>query len=1426
MGGVYDDVVWAMHPTDLNDDGVAQAGELLNLVKGGDLSDASHKAPCYGHNVNNAIQTYQNQETRFLTGQTFTAYHVGNTVVDGRYFHGNARLTPVMSALRDFTKTEITGIFRVRCSDVRKNSSWVLNMGSLELGFNNNSVRVYRSGDQLPTSGSSKSRILVESDKWIDLAFVASNYTVQVEGRAVSTGAIHVVCAYVGVGTAEQPYLTADCTCLPPLPTAASEWYLGTETLVTVAQTDAYKNSKFFEGDIAQAAFWDRALSDEEILEVFRTPQAPAGVQKGYANADNSEFGGAAGVSLDWDASDWRLFPSTLAAGDSFTLTRTLSAEDFAQPRRFVLHTVAGVGRLSVSVNGGEPVVAELDAQGSGEVFFPRTSFVAGNNTLVVTRVDGGSVSWGVDAFVFDVGQAEMVRTYAEDAAVEDSLSVPLDTYLTIDVAEGKTVVWRGKVSGPGGLRKKGAGVLVMAAADNAYTGGTEVLGGVLETCSLNAATTPLGSGDVVIDQAAGAQLAVATTLANNLIFQGASTRMRPGLHFADISVLNGNVSALDDLHFSTAWADDVTARDIVKVTFAGEVNIATGARLAAAPHCRVDFAGKLTTDTLEGYYVDNAANVPVSLCKTQGNLGSFIISSTGNTIGTICLDQTRFICGRTNFSGNFKLAFTGEHLADGWGYFDINGQTISYVCGLSTPVLTSESEGCQVINSSSTRGLFRFKMGIGDCYAKFDGAMDFEIVTPVTFRARHNTMSGEVMAHSAVVFDGCTFSNMTAYASDTGYATDFSGMPDGALAGLKTLGSGSSFTYRLRAGVFTPRQVTLKLLGWNADAGTPSDALYVEGDEAFEVLSLLYKKADENVSVTAPIGSYTGVADGSGEVFSLRQGDVKVFTGGTPTTIVYTGSGADFMDPASWSDEEGSALTTPPDFSMPYFAVVLDNTTLTLPDGEMFLGGLTLRNGATVNGAAGSKLSLYGSVTVADALDAGTDYVFNVPVQLGVDVEFAIPSNGTLAVNAGVRGVGNLTLDGRQQKGGFEQEGTSFKGRVLGGAFTLQGDSSWSGDLVMRRGSLLLTGTLGSVGDKGKFTSYGSYDKAPHYFANTVVSNLVCHKRILPQSVGSTPDNVNNHSQFVYAPGTTNVFNGEFDYSASNDLYLETDTQLVFNGPYLCGNTQQFIAQNGSERTSIIFNGPMQVGYSKVNKGRVTFNGKGQGFSVTFNASECTTESSLNFCGNVVAEMNADNVFTSIGSYFQLGDGASVLKLNGVVFTVDQPRLYASAKVTGSEGSVFRVTGGSTASGGSYLWSPFKDAVSLSIDATNTVWMVGGASTTTGSLMVSRGTLDVDSAGKGASWLHGPEVGVEGTGRLVLHSAPFAADRAVLSVADGGVIESCAGVRQGFVGGTLNGVRLPNGRYTQAEAKALAGHLAGAGAIRLGTSGVTLLIR
>ena len=121
--------------------------------------------------------------------------------------------------------------------------------------------------------------------------------------------------------------------------------------------------------------------------------------EQNFTTADSDTSDAAATATVDAMGS-WRDLPASLRAGDVRNVTFSLSANETNMPQLLRIKTLAGggSGTLRVSLNG-TAVASKLIAAGQTFVAtLPKKLFVAGANTLTLTRTDAGGTAVDIDA--------------------------------------------------------------------------------------------------------------------------------------------------------------------------------------------------------------------------------------------------------------------------------------------------------------------------------------------------------------------------------------------------------------------------------------------------------------------------------------------------------------------------------------------------------------------------------------------------------------------------------------------------------------------------------------------------------------------------------------------------------------------------------------------------------------------------------------------------------------------------------------------------------------------------------------------------------------------------------------------------------------------------------------------------------------------
>jgi hypothetical protein len=191
--------------------------------------------------------------------------------------------------------------------------------------------------------------------------------------------------------------------------------WLGTQDAHTKRTAKSTNTAKMFSGSYQQIAFWNRALTDEEVIEAWQTPMVDVW-RLGLANNSTVEMGGtaAATATVDIDAISadgrWADVPGSIPAGGSLNLDFTLRKTRFGAassaanvvtlPQLLCVRTLstAAEGAASVRVNGTAAGTIRLKPNATNTLFLAAKLFnVTGVNRIALTRTDANSSAIGLD---------------------------------------------------------------------------------------------------------------------------------------------------------------------------------------------------------------------------------------------------------------------------------------------------------------------------------------------------------------------------------------------------------------------------------------------------------------------------------------------------------------------------------------------------------------------------------------------------------------------------------------------------------------------------------------------------------------------------------------------------------------------------------------------------------------------------------------------------------------------------------------------------------------------------------------------------------------------------------------------------------------------------------------------------------------------
>ena len=261
------------------------------------------------------------------------------------------------------------------------------------------------------------------SNEWTDCAIVVSNFQL-----TVYTYRTNFVDIYRSETISLETAAATDCS---------RTLYLGGQTAIENAEgemlTGPGNEWKVFRGSIHSFAAWPRALSLAEIRQVFAWPRTDL-VRLGTANGSSLDLaGGTSAAATAGTPTEWTDTPAALSpTNPSFTVTFDVPEHDIGmgQVLRVIATDDSGLGTLAVRVNGMAVGSLAIRPGKASALFLNGSHFVAGTNTLQLTRsASSGTIRF--DAIALGGGiQIGLQDDTFSDFAREDSRWIdyyPLD---------------------------------------------------------------------------------------------------------------------------------------------------------------------------------------------------------------------------------------------------------------------------------------------------------------------------------------------------------------------------------------------------------------------------------------------------------------------------------------------------------------------------------------------------------------------------------------------------------------------------------------------------------------------------------------------------------------------------------------------------------------------------------------------------------------------------------------------------------------------------------------------------------------------------------------------------------------------------------------------------------------------------------------
>ena len=449
FGGVYDDCVYLFEGgLDANGNGYAATGEIRDELHA-NPSHANNQGTVYGY-ADGAI--FRNEPVPYQSAGLSTQNVQCLYLPQPRKINGSTtNFYPTiikMPFLADACPTNIyTGVFRVRLDhDPLANAGgWLMNFGytknsngqGLLFGFswNANSNAYTMTSHATGSSGKSFGIADVPTNMWFDVAVVVTGNVVTVyrvyTGRgSPKTGTTAGLDAFAAHSATfkDSSGVAPNLTMLRENIRFGGQAFNSTAKNYSSVTDDNLK--KYFAGSVRRMAFWNRALTEQEVREAFGRPR-PDIVRIGAANGNADEFASDAAATATVDAfGAWRDFSASLRAGDARNVTFPLSANESDLPQLLRIKTLAGggSGTLRVSLNGTTVASRPIVAGQPFVTILPARAFVTGANTLTLTRTDANGTAIAIDALA--VGGSWQVGKN-DRKTDEFTYGVPLSSYDT-----------------------------------------------------------------------------------------------------------------------------------------------------------------------------------------------------------------------------------------------------------------------------------------------------------------------------------------------------------------------------------------------------------------------------------------------------------------------------------------------------------------------------------------------------------------------------------------------------------------------------------------------------------------------------------------------------------------------------------------------------------------------------------------------------------------------------------------------------------------------------------------------------------------------------------------------------------------------------------------------------------------------------------
>ena len=273
------------------------------------------------------------------------------------------------------------------------NYSWNAKTG-FRITFNGPTLGTYRYPRiDFGNNRTDLSNAIVPYGNWIDIAVAVNGQSITLAACAQGESANALDWKTITLSNGENPALPASGNTFVFFGPEISGGYTAVWTngvkCVQSSSAEACMRTQCFRGAVHQIAFWDRALSADEIREAWGEGR-PNLVSIGIEGNGTTDF--AASTNAVSNGGAWQLLnPALTAENPSATIAFNCPALWAGMPQ-WLRIAGAGAGKVSVSLNNEALGTVNIHANGASSFFVPEGKILSGANTLVLTRTSASPV--------------------------------------------------------------------------------------------------------------------------------------------------------------------------------------------------------------------------------------------------------------------------------------------------------------------------------------------------------------------------------------------------------------------------------------------------------------------------------------------------------------------------------------------------------------------------------------------------------------------------------------------------------------------------------------------------------------------------------------------------------------------------------------------------------------------------------------------------------------------------------------------------------------------------------------------------------------------------------------------------------------------------------------------------------------------------